>query len=299
MKIVGMVLRVVVVMLVVGGGGYFLYLQAKPLLAEPCAQPLFYSVAGYDERFKLTEAEFSNALAKAAGVWNAALGKELVRVGEGGIAVEMQYGEVQQTSELGTVISSEQAQYNAKRVQVETLKEDFTIAKRKYELLVASYTSLKEEYEAQVQYWNEQGGAPKKEYNALQAEGERLQEQTEKVNEQVTLVNALAGELNSRVDELNVLARSLNTQVSTFNEHADTDFDQGRYVRDASGEHIFIYEFTSEEELVRVLTHEFGHALGLDHVENPDSIMYSYNVGNELVLTSEDKAELARVCRLD
>ena len=46
----------------------------------------------------------------------------------------------------------------------------------------------------------------------------------------------------------------------------------------------------------RVLVHELGHALGIGHVENPDSIMYSYSIGETLTLSEEDLAALKEVC---
>ena len=50
------------------------------------------------------------------------------------------------------------------------------------------------------------------------------------------------------------------------------------------------------------MTHEFGHALDMDHVENSESIMYylrdSDNTFSSPILTEEDKAELRKACRL-
>lgn len=299
MKIVGVIVRTIVVLVFVAGGGYLLYQQATPLFVKPCTTPLLYDVVGYDTRFGISEEEFSRALSEARALWNRELGTELITTGTPGIGVYMQYGEVQQTSELGEYIGSQQEAYDAKRVQVESLKLEFTSAKRKYEQMNASFEKEQNEYEKDVAYWNAQGGAPEKEYDALQEDSEQLSRDAQKLNEQVAVVNALAEQLNVRVGELNTLASALNSQVKEFNSHADTDFDQGRYQRDDAGERITVYEFTNHTELVRVLAHEFGHALGLEHVENPDSIMFSYNVGTDIALTDEDKAELKRVCRLD
>ena len=37
---------------------------------------------------------------------------------------------------------------------------------------------------------------------------------------------------------------------------------------------IFIYEFSSIDDLRLTLAHEFGHALGLKHTQDPKSLMY-------------------------
>lgn len=299
MKVVWVVTKFVISIVIVGAIGYVLFLQATPLFAKPCSVPIVYEVTGYDERFNISEVEFEEALGEAAELWNSALGKELITEGVGGLEVRMVYGDVQATSELGADISSEQAGYDAKRDQIENLKEEFTVAKRRYNLVASAFEEAKDAYEEKVAYWNARGGAPEDEYKKLQAESARLEEQATSINEQVAGLNALAGELNKRVEEFNALVQTLNMRVEEYNENADTEFDQGRYERDEKGERITIYEFTDRTELVRVLAHEFGHALGLGHIENPDSIMFSYNIGTDRALTEEDILELKRVCRLE
>ncbi|MBX4192361.1 matrixin family metalloprotease [Candidatus Parcubacteria bacterium] len=76
------------------------------------------------------------------------------------------------------------------------------------------------------------------------------------------------------------------------------DIKEGRYISDETGQHIYIYGYQTKTELQRAITHEFGHALGLGHVANKDSIMYPDNMlsTTNLRLTAEDKAEMVRAC---
>jgi len=294
-------LQLLLALLFVGAAGYVLYTQAAPLLIPPCKEPIEYSVGTVDPRFGISQSQYERALATAAAVWNTEAGRTLVTLGAGAdtIPVSLEYSDVQRATELGKNIDAEQSSYDAKKAEVNALRDDFSAAKAQYERSAASYEKRTAAYEKEVAYWNSQGGAPTEEYEKLNREGKALEADRRELNAEADAVNALAKEINNTVQELNALARKINAKVSTYNANAGEDFDQGNYVEDSSGKRITIYEFKNLTDLERVLVHEFGHALGLDHVENPDSIMYSFNIGEGLELSAEDVAELTSACKLD
>lgn len=47
---------------------------------------------------------------------------------------------------------------------------------------------------------------------------------------------------------------------------------------------------------MRVLAHELGHALGLDHVDDKEAIMYQLNQGDNLTLSEADIKALKTKC---
>ncbi len=292
-------LETLALLVVIGLSGVGIWVYGKPLL-YPCSEPLTYSITAYDARFGISEAAFADALSDAATLLNDAAGKTIVVAAEDGdVSVELVYGEKQEAAELGENIDAEQSAYDAKRVEVETLRKAYLQKERSYEAKRASYERGVDEYEKNVAYWNERGGAPPAAYAQMQEERRALEADERALSSDAQEINELAQEINTQVDKLNILARALNAKVSVYNEQAGEAFDQGRYIDDAQGKRILIYEFTDGTELRRVLAHELGHALGMDHVENPASILYSFNIGTQLELTPEDVAELKSVCRLE
>lgn len=76
---------------------------------------------------------------------------------------------------------------------------------------------------------------------------------------------------NQRVGELNQMNLALDDSIQNFNQQFQPRlFDKGIF----NGKEIVIYEFHSSEDLRLTLAHEFGHALGLSHHQDPEGLMY-------------------------
>ena len=107
-----------------------------------------------------------------------------------------------------------------------------------------------------------------------------------------------ADEISALIVKYNLLVDRVNANIGTINQTANKEFEEGTYISDASGARIDIYEFSDEAKLIRVLAHELGHALGLDHNSNLDSIMYAMNQSSNMILTADDVQALKMKCNL-
>ncbi|MDZ7681079.1 MAG: matrixin family metalloprotease [Fodinibius sp.] len=76
-------------------------------------------------------------------------------------------------------------------------------------------------------------------------------------------------------------------------------FNQGRYIRQGNDERINIFQFANDAQLKTVLAHEAGHAMGLEHVGNPRSLMHAIMQQQDiynLSLSDEDLAAIRNRC---
>jgi predicted Zn-dependent protease len=72
-------------------------------------------------------------------------------------------------------------------------------------------------------------------------------------------------------------------------------FHKGEY----NGKEITIYQYQDRDDLILILAHELGHALGLNHVADPKAVMHELLSDQDLdtlTLTDADVQELHTAC---
>ena len=272
--------------------------------SAPCTKPILYSVGSFDSRFSVSTSQFKKDISQAASVWNAALGKTLFTYDAGGsLKINLIYDYREQSTlqlnKIGIVISDNKTTYDALKARYDALSQQYTQNKVSLQAKLDVYNQAMTSYNQEVALWNSRGGAPPAEYEKLQTEKQALDAEAASLDLYRTSFNQLVETLNSLVPELNHLAQILNLNVKAYNTvgtSAGEQFNEGEYIVDASGTRINIYQFNNEDQLVRVLEHELGHALGLGHVNDSKAIMYYLNEGTNEKLTVSDISELKAIC---
>lgn len=265
-----------------------------------CADVLTYRLGEVDERFGITANEAREAAVEAAAVWEYD-GQSLLRFSESGkILINFIYDERQARFDAASAARNSINQ--AERTTLD-IRDSYDQALNSYETLQKEYEDKVVVYEnrlatfnSRVEATNNRGGATDEELGSFRSEEEVLRRESRELNQIGRQLNQLVEELNTLAEQGNILVSDYNRNVQQYNQifGESAEFTQGEYYE----REIDIYSFGSKEELVTVLSHEFGHALGIRHVEGSDSIMY-HMLGDQsypLALTAADEEALLAIC---
>jgi predicted Zn-dependent protease len=276
-----------------------------PYTSKPCTKPTLYSIGQFDKQFNLSEDQYLRAINEARAIWEKPAGKTLFAYSaQGKLTINLVYDYRQQVTQklksLGITIDSTKSSYDSLSAKYKEMVGSYNAEKTRLETLINQYNTLKAKYEAEVKVWNNYKGTDA-EYDRLRQEYRDLDDLLKQINSQKDQLNSKVENINALGVSLNQLASQLNLNVRTYNQigsSTGSEFEEGVFVSNAKGKKIDIYEYSNHAELVRVLAHELGHALGLAHVDDPDAIMYKLNQSKNEKPTAADIGELNRVCGL-
>ncbi len=270
----------------------------------PCQRPIAYSIGTFDVRFGLSKSDFLKNISSAENIWESSIGKQLfVYKPDGGLKINLIYDSRQsgtvKIQELKSLSKNDQDSYNALLSKYNSMQADFVRQKVAYTSAISAYNAHQDAYNTEVDYWNKRGGSIKDVYDKLTADKASLQQELQNLQNMQTQNNLLIENINSVVEDVNLMARKLNLNVLKINTIATAhgeEFTGGLYHRDANGEAIDIFQYDNKQKLIRVLAHEFGHALSLEHTDGTKDIMYSFNSGLNDTLTVNDLTALKNLC---
>ncbi len=275
---------------------YFNFLQPKP-----CTSPITYKLGTVDAGFGLSEAKLKLSLDSASKIWTKGLDKDLFIYDKNGkVTINLIYDNRQKTTQQNTILKADISKTSqladSLKKEYESLMKDLEVNKQLYSDELSIFATKQKSYSDQVDYWNNNGGAPADIYNNLAKERNALMGEQQILETKRLAINDSADKINSFIQKYNLLVGDVNENINEINKVAGQEFQEGTY--DPNTDTINIYEFSTQDKLTRVLAHELGHALGVDHNTNPISIMYSLNKSNTLYLTKEDIADLKVVCKI-
>jgi hypothetical protein len=274
-------------------------------MPKPCQEPLTYRIGPIDERYGLSRWEFSRAIQKAAAIWGQPLSRELFREDpQGSIEISLVYDYRQEAADklkkLNYNMDYTKYAHDNMKLRFEYLKSQYEHQRAALDSDLNAFNARQNAYNAEIESWNRRGGAPENVRNQLMSGKSELNAERERLQIRQDEAKRMVDEINSLVLIMNEIAAVQNLDVVRYRDVGSQlggEFQEGYFEHNKGKQSIKIYHYNNDARLVRLLVHELGHALGLEHSANPDAVMYRLNQSEKLELTPDDIAALKGRCK--
>lgn len=271
---------------------------------KPCRETITYRIGKVDEKFGLAREEFALAVNMAAAMWGNPLDRKLFREDpQGAIEVNLIYDYRQEASDklkkLNYKIDNTKTSYEDLKTRLENLKVEYEQRNTMLTIDLSAYNSRINTFNTNVEYWNRHSGISEIVYKKLSQEKDDLNSLHEKLKVQQDDLKRLTDTINSMVVVINEIATNINVDLVDYQNTGDVlgrEFCEGFYESKNGKQTINIYQFDNDYRLVRVLAHEFGHALRLNHSADPKAVMYRLIQSDVINLSLDDVTALQKRC---
>jgi predicted Zn-dependent protease len=276
---------------------------------QACEEPLSWRIGRLDSSFGVTESRLKQIVAEAANLWSRAAGRKLLAYSESGdLAINLIYSEEQQLTEdeqrLSGQIREMRLKYYAYRIEYQKMEHEYAEKISQYNNALTKYEEFVKEYKRKMSRWSSESVLPKEVDDHLKNLRKNIEYWQSQEEVELDTLNTHISEMQELSTELNEYADDVNKLIHVYNKNF-TDrktFHQGVYIQAGDQKKINIYQFEDMDKLRLVLAHEIGHALGLKHVSNPQSVMYfqmgtqnsrNLNLSKEDIQAIRDRCEAA------
>ncbi len=236
--------------------------------------PLRYRIADLDPRLNITQPQMIELSQQAAAIWAKDTGQQyFVYDPEAEFVIHLVFDQRQvrsmKRSENLNQLEQEQQHWLAQNQQLQRLKQSVADSRNQLELQKIEYQNNQQKYQQALQ--NLKASAQNQKQVARLQQQHTLQQQASDLQTKIAEHNQLVQQFNAQTEQSKQLYQQLTESVAAFNQ---TFKPQVLHKGQFHGQQIFIYEFSSMDDLRLTLAHEFGHALGLKHTQDPKSLMY-------------------------
>jgi hypothetical protein len=273
----------------------------------PCSYPITYNIDRLDAEFGIDRSELLGYLLSAERIWENVLNKNIFEYQELNpqININLIYDSRQSNTVhlkgLASTINEDKSGIDSIKKDYDNLKQKFNTDKSVYEKTLAAFKIDKQSFDSKVEYWNAKGGATSNVFTELKSQEAALQARLNKLLESERELESKVLYINTLGDKISKTVTELNNNVDYFNQTRTAtgdEFDEGEYVEQNNNRVINIYQYDNEAKLIRVLAHEFGHSIGMQHNDDAESIMYQINKTESLQPSATDILELKNICRV-
>jgi len=277
----------------------------------PCSQPLRYTIGTIDPRFTISGPELEQAVEAAVRTWNSGTNNSLLTKHvddseHGDIVIRFVYDGRQKRTDseirFRERIRSQQIRLDRQQIQHEVKRDAFDERSLRYSDFSKRTLERLNELNEWIRVKNENGGFVGSDLEQFKRRKKEIEDAQDRVMTEQKDLDIMAREVNREMDELNEKFDEHNQLIQQYNDEfaGDLRFAKATYQKTSDGGIVTVNQFMNDKELTLILAHALGHALGLTHLQQPESVMYrqmgAQKLNPTIQLTSADKEAALQLC---